>query len=217
MRAPRAIVLDFDGVVLESVAVKTRAFRELIAADSELQDRIERFHLDNLGLSRYQKFTWIYEELLKRPLAPDEMNRLDRRFAESIASLMRTCSFVPGALEFLRCHAPRWPLFVASATPEGELRSILADRGLTAFFTQIYGAPTTKADALRRVVRDVGGRPEDTLFVGDSRHDAEAAREVGVTFIARVTAGANGFDNMPVVRVTDLAELQRRLADAADS
>jgi len=208
----RAIVFDFDGVILESVAIKARAFRDLVPGEDALQARIEQYHLENLGMSRYDKFTWIYRELLGRPLPPEEMAALDRRFGAAIRAQMRSCPFVAGALEFLLAHAGRQPLFVASGTPQAELCEIVEDRGLAALFRAIYGSPTTKTEALARISRDVGGAPEELLFIGDSRQDAEAARTTGVTFVARATPSGDAFRDVPV-RVADLAELERRLPD----
>lgn len=211
----RAIVFDFDGVILESVAVKARAFRDLMPEDPALQDRIERYHLENLGMSRYEKFAWMYRELLRRPLSQLEMSELDRRFGAAIAAQMRSCPFVAGALEFLGAHEGRLPLFVASGTPEAELRAIIEDRGLTRFFREIYGCPTSKTEALAHIWRAVGGVPEDILFIGDSQQDADAAHAVGVMFVARVARPGNAFRDLPVVRVEDLTELERRLPEIA--
>lgn len=210
----RAIVFDFDGVILESVAIKARAFRDLLPERPDLQDRIEQYHLANLGMSRYDKFTWIYRELLDRPLTQADMAALDRRFGAAIATEMRRCPFVPGALEFLHAHAGREPLFVASGTPAAELRTIVDDRGLTSLFTATYGSPTSKTEALTRISSAVGGAPSELLFVGDSRQDADAAHAVGANFVARVTS-SDSFSDLPVVRVADLSELELRLPEIA--
>ena len=84
--------------------------------DEVLKDRLEQYHLDHMGLSRYEKFAWMYREMLQRPLPPAEMDDLDRRFGASIARQMRECPFVPGAREFFQARAARVPMFVASGT-----------------------------------------------------------------------------------------------------
>jgi beta-phosphoglucomutase-like phosphatase (HAD superfamily) len=48
----RAIVFDFDGVILESADIKTNAFRALFASYPEHVDQIVDFHLRNAGVSR---------------------------------------------------------------------------------------------------------------------------------------------------------------------
>lgn len=54
------IILDFDGVVVESVDIKTEAFRELFQ-EYENVDDIVQYHLQNNAISRFIKFKYIYE------------------------------------------------------------------------------------------------------------------------------------------------------------
>src|SRR5688500_11982342 len=79
---PKAVIFDFDGVILKSVEIKTQAFLSLFADYPEYRDRILRYHLDNLGVSRYKKFEWIYSQLLRMPLENEERERLGAAFAE---------------------------------------------------------------------------------------------------------------------------------------
>ena len=52
-----ALILDFDGVVLQSVDVKTRAFTELYAEHGpEVVAKVVAHHLVHGGVSRYEKF-----------------------------------------------------------------------------------------------------------------------------------------------------------------
>ena len=144
------MVLDFDGVVLESLAVKGHAFRELFAEYPQHLDAIEQFHYDNAGMSRYEKFTWIYAELLRRSLPDEEMRALDIRFRGLVADAMRSCPFVTGAVEFIDAHKDREPLFIASGTPEDELRAIVSDRGLAARFAASTARPDRKPNCSAR-------------------------------------------------------------------
>ena len=49
------IILDFDGVILESVSVKTEAFRTLFSFAPEYVEEIVQFHKDNGGMSRFDQ------------------------------------------------------------------------------------------------------------------------------------------------------------------
>ena len=77
---PRAIVFDFDGVIIESFDIKTQAFRELFK-DSDKVDKIVEYHKQNGGVSRYKKFRYIYREILKQPLDDKTFNDLGERFS----------------------------------------------------------------------------------------------------------------------------------------
>ena len=59
------IILDFDGVILESVSVKTEAFRTLFSFAPEYVEEIVKFHKDNGGMSRFDKFRYIFDHILK--------------------------------------------------------------------------------------------------------------------------------------------------------
>ena len=80
MSGAEAVLFDFDGVILESAEIKTRAFADLYADHPELVERIVAHHLEHVGLSRYAKFEWISRNLLGRELSAEESRRLDRQF-----------------------------------------------------------------------------------------------------------------------------------------
>ena len=60
----QCMFFDFDGVVLESGNIKTDAFIELFAGLG-IDEEVKQHHLENQGVSRYEKFRWITENLLK--------------------------------------------------------------------------------------------------------------------------------------------------------
>jgi phosphoglycolate phosphatase-like HAD superfamily hydrolase len=185
---PRAIVFDFDGVILESTQIKTVAFGTLFADRPEHVDAVVQLHLDHVGLSRFEKFDLIYDRILEERLSTDERARLGDRFSEIVYEQILGCAFVPGAVEFLDSLSGRVLRFVASATPEAELRSIVADRGLSSRFEGVYGAPPSKADIVRRIMREHELEPSHLVFIGDAMSDLEAARKTNVRFIGRVHA-----------------------------
>lgn len=207
----RAVVFDFDGIILESIDVKARAFVALFDRWPEHADAIRRLHLDNAGMSRYEKFERIHRDILDVPLDDEESARLGRDFGSLIREEMLSCEFVAGAPELLQRLADAYPLYVASATPEGEIREIVAERGLARFFAAVYGSPMSKADILRHILVQNDFAPSEAVFVGDALNDYEAARAVGVAFVARVPV--NGDVIFPkdgvTMTVTDLIELDR--------
>src|SRR5688572_19058444 len=139
----RAVVFDFDGVILESADVKTDAFVELFAhLPPEQVEAVRRHHLDNMGISRFKKFAWIYENLVGRALADAESQALGVRFSELALARILAAPFVGGADAALAALAARYPLFVASGTPQEELDLIVDRRGLRRYFREVWGTPT---------------------------------------------------------------------------
>jgi HAD superfamily hydrolase (TIGR01549 family) len=205
----RAAVFDFDGVVLESVEIKTIAFRRLFEDHPE-GERIVPYHLANGGISRFRKFRWFYEEVRGEPLSEAESERLGERFSELVLDEVRRCAFVPGARELLERLAPRLPLFVASGTPEDELRGIVDDRGLGGVFAGVYGTPPTKAEILRRIMAERDLEPPELVMVGDAMSDFDGAAGAGVPFVGRVYADEPSPFPQGTLTVLDLAELDTR-------
>lgn len=180
------VVLDCDGVILESVEAKTRAFAACFAEHGpEAQKFIVDFHLAHGGVSRYEKFRHFHENWLGKPLSDDERERLSDRFTQACLDEVLASDMVPGALDFLTAMQDRVPLYVASGTPEAELREVLEQRGLDRFFVGMYGSPAKKPDILRSILTAEGKAPESLLMVGDSGTDLDAAKAVGSRFVGR--------------------------------
>lgn len=203
----RGIVLDFDGVIVESLDIKTHAFRELFATEAEHVEEIVALHCANMGISRYEKFEAIYRDILKRPLAADEMRRLGERFAALVVEQVVACPLVPGALEFLEGYSARLPLLLVSGTPEVELHDILERRSLRRYFAEVHGSPRSKSAILTEVLYRHRWGSSDVLFVGDSTNDWAAAEEAGVPFVGFVPVGAPSPFPAAVPLVGDLREI----------
>jgi phosphoglycolate phosphatase-like HAD superfamily hydrolase len=201
----QAIIFDFDGVILESADIKTGAFVELFADYPQHQPAILRHHLDNLGISRYTKFEWIYRELLQRPYGEVEQAKLGQEFSAIVMDRILRCPAVPGALEALEALHGRLPLFVASGTPQEELAHILQQRDLAGYFTEALGTPRNKREIISDILARYGWRPEQVLMVGDGMSDYQAAAAVGLPFWARITAGCR--DQWAALGVVGAADL----------
>lgn len=208
----KAIILDFDGVILESNQIKAEAFRQLFKAYPQHGDKIVELHLTHGGMPRHEKLRTIYREFLRKPLRNEELARLDARFRNLVEEQILECPFVQGAEEFLKAYHSRYALFVASGTPEEEMRDQIRLRGLPGYFRGVYGSPRHKGEILRDILSENSWQPLQVLFIGDAIDDYNGAKEASVPFIGRVAPGAkNPFDEKEVEAiVSDLEDLNRR-------
>jgi HAD superfamily hydrolase (TIGR01549 family) len=211
-----AIVFDFDGVLVESVDVKTRAFAALYAPyGPEACAAVVAYHLEHGGLSRYEKFRHCHRAFLGRELAPEEERALGERFAALVEDAVVAAPWVAGAREFLEAFHARLPLFVASGTPEEELLRIVERRGMRRYFAGVRGAPAAKAQIIAGFAREACVAPERVLMVGDSSTDYEGARRAGAQFVRVAPPTAPAFaPEVPVL--PDLAGLARHIGAAAE-
>jgi len=206
----QTIILDFDGVILESVLVKTDAFRTLFSFVPDHIEEIVDFHIKNGGMSRFDKIRYIYKNILKEDLSPSTFNDLSEKFSHLVFERVIHAPFVPGAMEFLERFYLSVPLYVVSATPEEELKDIIQKQGIAPYFRGIFGSPRKKTECIRDILSDTKTSVADVIFVGDAPNDLDAARAAHVRFIGRVKPGDENmfeeYDDMELI-ISDLHEL----------
>ena len=180
------VVFDCDGVLLESVDVKTRAFGQTVEKyGPEAVSRLIDYHMANGGVSRYKKFEWFYREVLDRDITPDQLRALGERFKNLAFDGVMNASMVPGALECIEALHNRITMYVASGAPKEELTAVLNARNLSRYFKESYGSPPGKTELLQRILHQTKAEPEKTIMVGDSSTDLVAAQACGTLFFGR--------------------------------
>ena len=204
---PRVLILDFDGVIVESNDVKTEAFRELFSRFPEHSEAMMAYHQSHVSVTRFAKF----DHLLRLVGGPDDSglrSYLADEFSRLVSEQMLCVPLVPGAEAFLHKATTKIPVYLASVTPFEELWTTLCRRKLDHWFRGVYGCPPwTKPKAIRDVLDRERVTPEEVLLVGDSAGDQRAALETGIQFLAR-DSGLS-FDNPLPLTFPDM----NRLAD----
>jgi len=183
----KAVIFDVDGVIIESAEIKTRAFEILFSDYPEKLPEIINYHRKNGGISRYVKFRYFYEHILGQELSAQEEAELGERFSQIVLKQVLEAPLVSGAIEFLSQNENRYFLFVASGTPEDELRKILTHRRLSQFFLEAHGTPRNKADIIEDILSRYSFMGKEVVFIGDAESDRAAAEKAGTLFIARIT------------------------------
>lgn len=183
----KAFFFDFDGVILESAQIKTEAFGEMYRSVG-LEDAVLKYHLENQGVSRYEKFHWIAQHLENRCITDAEVEVKAQQFSDLILTKVLAAPFVPGVENLLR-ELNSWniPCLVASGTPQAELRRIVSSRGIGGYFQGVFGSPDKKNTIVERECQDNGWEPKECIFLGDAITDYRAAQVTGCKFFARFT------------------------------
>ena len=207
----RVLILDFDGVVIDSNAAKKEAFREVFNRFPEHSEPMMAYHDTHVSVSRFEKFDYLLARLgrsgdaqLKAQIAED--------FSRGVAARLATVPFVRGAEAFLARMTQRVPVYLASVTPAEELARIVAERGLSQWFRGVYGCPPwTKARAILDILAKEGVAAGEALLIGDSAGDQRAAGATGVEFLG-VDSGLP-FDEPLPRRFPDLTHIPEYLED----
>lgn len=181
-----AVVFDCDGVLIESNAVKTRAFRQTVAEfGQKAMDQLTDYHRKHGGISRFKKFEWFYREVVEVPLSDEIMDRLCERFTHHCRDSVLNAPMVAGAKECLEFLSGWLSMFVASGTPEKELQELLKQKELAVYFKKIHGTPPEKQYLLEKIITDNRLDASQVLMVGDAVTDLEAAQYCNTLFFGR--------------------------------
>ena len=208
-----AFFFDFDGVLADSVEVKTEAFAKLYEPyGSEVVAQVIDHHRRHGGMTRTDKFRHYHSNYLGRTLGDEEMAELCRKFSELVVDKVVAAPEINGAGEFLRKWRSRLPCFVISATPQEEIRQIVERRGMMGCFKEVLGAPASKEDNLKRLLNQFHLNPSKCCLFGDAESDYRAAQACGVEFIGIV----NDLDSplikaLPEIRYTrDFTDVENK-------
>jgi beta-phosphoglucomutase-like phosphatase (HAD superfamily) len=207
----RLVFFDFDGVVLDSARIKTEAFPLVFSDYPEHIEAITKYHLANQGISRYEKFEWIYNALLQKPLSEEKSKVLGDKFSAVVLEKVLKCPAMPGAIEFLTfLKNISVPAVVASGTPYRELLTIIHEREIDYFFADVWGSPMKKAEIIKILTGIHGIAAEDCLFIGDASTDYEAAKAMNVPFQAIYSKEMMDFwKEVGETTIADLMELKK--------
>lgn len=206
----KALILDFDGVVILSNEIKDEAFRSIFTRRFPSRaNELMRYHLAHNAIPRREKFKHVVQNVLKDQRGDELIDELTKEFETLTRKALIECAYGKGALEFLTYWTNHVPVFLSSATPQVDLDLVVDARGLRSYFRGAYGAPDRKADRIMKLLAELRILNHQCLFVGDSPEDLASAREAKVPF-----AGIHGkteFEGESVPSFPDLAALDSAL------
>ena len=181
----KAVVFDFDGVLLESSGIKTWAFGELYKKyGKEVQDKVLKYQIDNGGVNRADKFRYFHEVILNLEISSNEINSLSNKFRELIIEKLKLAPlalFSPEVLSMLK--KKEFLLYCVSASPVTELAEILEYKNLRNYFIKIYGGGASKEENFELLSLEEKLDFSDMVYVGDSEIDLISSKSKNIDFV----------------------------------
>ena len=191
-----ALLLDFNGVIVDDEPLHFVAFRAVLAAEGIALDE-EVYYAHYLGCDDRAAFRQAFASR-ERTLAPDRLADLIARKAARYAELAaRELVVVPGVAAFARAAAAHAVLAVASGAIRPEIEIGLAKAGIRDLIGTIVSAEdvsTTKPDpalfrlALRRLAATRAAAPWRAAVIEDSLPGLAAARAIGAGCVMLTTS-----------------------------
>jgi choline kinase/phosphoglycolate phosphatase-like HAD superfamily hydrolase/phosphatidylglycerophosphate synthase len=208
----RAVALDFDGTVADSMGFLTDLAVGLLVDELGFEKaEASREYLATAGST----FATQLDEM-----APGDLRlvKVASRFEAEKTHWMGRCEMftdVVPALDSLT--AAGIPVLLCSSTRAPLVREFCERYGLLQRFTAVdgWGPGHTKSAQLVSGVADLGFAGHEVVFVGDARRDADVARVAGTRFVGLVRAGhPDGLAGSGARVVGSLSELAVALVQA---
>lgn len=193
----RAILFDFNGVVVDDEPLHCRMFRRVFDEDG-IPLTEETYYARYLPMDDHSLVKAVYRDL-ERPLRPEQLAETVARKERYYRAAMRAgVALFPGVPEFIRRAAGLYPLGMASGAAREEIEFILTNAGLRDRFVAIVAAEDvtkgkpdpecfvkalTALNEARRPQHDPI-LPEDVLVVEDSPAGIRGAKEAGMRCLA---------------------------------
>jgi beta-phosphoglucomutase len=223
--ALRAVVFDFDGVIVNSEPLHYRALHDALLT-VEVQITEEEYWGSYLA---YDNRGAIQRALERhhQTVTPERLERLAAHMVTRFRELIPEIPVFPGATELVRALAAEVPLAIASGARGEEVDAILRSVGLRDAFQTIVGAedvPRTKPDpapyqeAMRRLNGSTNGlAPAECLALEDTMAGIASALAAGLTVVgvahsypaAKLQAAHRVVDSLVDVDVDGLRDLFR--------
>lgn len=204
------ILFDFDGVIKESISVKTKAFYQLyLPFGEEIALKAKEHHIQHGGMSRFEKFKLYHKTFLNIDLSTSEIDEWANKFSQIVKQSVIDSSYVKGAKETLHELANKHNLFIITGTPQKEIEYILSALKIDNLFIEVCGSPKNKIQWSKELINKFNLIPKDTIFIGDATSDYNAALEYNFHFILREHyENISIFKDKPIKhRVKDLTTL----------
>jgi len=180
----KGIIFDFDGVVAESVQVKTDAFATLYKPyGNTIVNKVIKHHEENGGMSRFEKIKYYHKYFINKTISGNELYNLSQKFSDLVVDGVIKSPYVDGVLNFIKKKSIKYKLFVSTATPETEINTIIKAKKIERYFTSIYGAPSTKYNHIDLIMSKYRLNNDELIFYGDSEADYCAAYDKNIKFV----------------------------------
>jgi len=178
------ILFDFDGVILDSMKIKGDGFKELFKEyDKELVSKLEKFHYENGGISRFEKIRYFYNDILGQEVSKEKVLELSYKFSKIIEKkLYSRENLIKDTIEFIEKNYKRFNFHIVSGAEHDELNKLCNFFGISKYFISINGSPTTKELLVENVISKYSYKKEETALIGDSINDYNAATKNSIKF-----------------------------------
>lgn len=204
-----AFIWDWNGTLIDDVRVCVEILNRSLASRGlpqlSAEKYLEIFEFPVINFYRSAGFDF----------SSEPFEKIGREYINAYESAMFGCPLHEGARDLLdRLRSEGKQQYVLSALFERDLKRIIEHFDLAGYFAAVRGLPdqyaASKIELGKRLVQECGVDTARTLMIGDTLHDLETARQLGIDCVL-VAAGHNSHARLatggvPVYRSLDELE-----------
>lgn len=172
------LVFDFNGTLVDDIDICLELLNKMLK---------ERNHDGNISKEKYFSiFTFPIIEYYRRAgfvFPEDDFDALAVEFHQDYENAFPLQKPFPDVIDVLNHFKKNKRLMVLSATKQDQLENELKILGIYEYFEEIIGIKDILGKSKINEAKDFFSReeidPNDVVFVGDTLHDAEVAKEIG--------------------------------------
>lgn len=196
---PKALIFDFDGVIVDSEPLHCRAF-QVVCDDFGIGLSESEYYRELIGFDDRGAFQHLFK-IRNRPLDETTFTNLLTRKAATVEEMMARGEFaaLPHAVEFITDVAERFPLAICSGALRHEIETMLRAIGLHSYFKLIVAAedvtvgkpdPSGYLLATKQLGEAIGQplQPSEVLIIEDAPSVVRSVNKAGFKTLAVTTS-----------------------------
>ena len=165
-----------------------------------------KYHLDNIGISRFKKFDFIIKNILKDKKI--SRNFLNQKFNLYCNKKIEKLNVSKSLVNFFEKNSNNYELYVSTATPQKTIIDILKKKKISKYFKKIYGSPDNKIQHINKIKKNNFTR----VFIGDTLEDYISSVKTHTKFIFKEhNENKNQLKNIKVYRVKNFRNLEKNI------
>ncbi len=178
------IIFDFDGVIADSYAKTGEIFDRLKAQHSEMKD---------FDYSTIREFGTA-EAIKKSTMNTLKMLMIYKKAQKKYSDELSDLDCIEGMPEVIDILSKKFSLGILSSNIKKTINNFLDKNELTPYFDFISLEKSMfgKDKVMKKLLKKLGVKPSEVLYIGDEDRDIVAMKKVGVTIIS-VPWGFNSY------------------------
>jgi phosphoglycolate phosphatase-like HAD superfamily hydrolase len=200
------IVLDFDGVVVDTEGEKLDALVQALCLQEPFLSRMRLRLGEMIGVGRAERLSHAWRDVFEQEIDERYRSEILNDYARRTGAIARSAKLVAGVDRFLRAKRTA-QVFIVSSAPEQDIGIALRRHGLDDLCAAIAGGCGDKGTVITTLLERYAVDAAGVVMVGDTMADQHAAIAAKVSFVARRHALNCGMFAKGVASIEDFSAL----------